>query len=109
MALDPAVVVPGHGPLCGLEGPREMNAYLEYVGAESARAFAEGLSALDAAKRIDPGPYARWTEPERMLFNVERAYRELRGEPWDAPIERRGAVPGHVPARARPGESRRSA
>jgi len=86
VALDPAVVVPGHGPLCGVEGPREMKAYLEYVQAESARAFAEGLSPLEAATRIDPGPYARWTEPERMLFNVERAYRELRGEPWDAPI-----------------------
>src|SRR5947207_2015422 len=35
VALDPAVVVPGHGPLCGLEGPREMQAYLAYVRAES--------------------------------------------------------------------------
>jgi cyclase len=87
VALDPAVVVPGHGPLCGLEGPREMKAYLEYVYGEAARAFADGLTALEAAKRIDPGPYARWTEPERMLFTVERAYRELRGEPWDAPID----------------------
>ena len=26
-------------------------------------------------------------EPERILFNVERAYRELRGEPYDAPID----------------------
>ena len=63
-----------------------MKAYLEYVQTESARAFADGLSPLDAAMRIDPGPYAKWTEPERMLFSVERAYRELRGEPWDAPI-----------------------
>ncbi len=45
---------------------------------------------LDAATRIDPGPYARWTEPERMPFTVDRAYRELRGEPWDAPMD----VPG---------------
>ncbi len=28
IALDPAVIVPGHGPLCGVEGPREMKAYL---------------------------------------------------------------------------------
>ena len=61
VALDPAVVVPGHGPLCGVEGPREMKAYLEYVSGEAARAFADGLPALEAAKRIDPGPYARWT------------------------------------------------
>jgi glyoxylase-like metal-dependent hydrolase (beta-lactamase superfamily II) len=84
VALDPAVVVPGHGPLCGVEGPREMKAYLEYVRDESRRFFEQGVAALDAAKRIDPGPYAGWTEPERIVFNVARAYRELRGEPWDA-------------------------
>ena len=41
----------------------------------------------EAAKRIDLGPYADWAEPERLIFNVERAYRELRGEPWDAPVD----------------------
>lgn len=87
IALGPDVIVPGHGPLCGLEGPREMQAYLTYVRAESNRYFDAGLNALDAAKRIDPGPYASWTEPERLIFNVERAYREFRGEPFDAPID----------------------
>jgi cyclase len=87
VALAPDVIVPGHGPLCGREGPREMRAYLEYVRAEAARYFADGLSVLDAAKRIDLGPYAGWTEPERLVFNVARAYRECRGEPYDAPID----------------------
>jgi len=87
VALAPEVIVPGHGPLCGLEGPREMKAYLEYVRSEAKRFFAAGLSTLEAAKRIDLGPYAGWTEPERILFQVERAYRELRGEPFDAPID----------------------
>jgi glyoxylase-like metal-dependent hydrolase (beta-lactamase superfamily II) len=87
IALAPEVVVPGHGPLCGVDGAREMRAYLEYVRGESRRFFAAGLSALEAAKRLDLGPYATWTEPERLLFNVERAYRELRGEPMDAPID----------------------
>jgi len=87
VALAPAVIVPGHGPLCGVEGPKEMKAYLEYVRRESKRFFDQGLSALDAAKRIDLGPYAGWTEPARIIFNVERAYRELRGEPFDRPID----------------------
>jgi cyclase len=86
-ALEPDVVVPGHGPLCGVEGPREMKAYLEYVRAESRRWFDAGLPVVEAAKRIDPGPYAGWTEPERIVFQVDRAYRELRGEPYDAPID----------------------
>ncbi len=87
VALAPEVVVPGHGPLSGVEGPREMRAYLEYVRAESRTHFDAGRSELDAAKRIDLGPYAGWTEPERILFNVERAYREFRGFPFDAPID----------------------
>ena len=85
--LEPGVIVPGHGPLCGLEGPREMKAYLEYVYSESKRFFEAGLPALEAARKIELGPYADWTEPERLVFNVERAYRELRGEPYDAPID----------------------
>ena len=87
VALAPSVVVPGHGPLCGVEGPREMKAYLGYVRAESRRWFDAGLSVLEAAQRIDPGPYAGWTEPERIIFQVERAYREFRGEPHDAPLD----------------------
>ena len=84
--LDPAVIVPGHGPLCGLEGPRELRAYLEYVRSEASSFFAQGIDEFEASRRIDPGPYASWTEPERLVFNVARVYRELRGEPWDAPI-----------------------
>ena len=41
----------------------------------------------EAAREIDLGPYAGWTEPERIVFQVERAYREFRGEPWDAPLD----------------------
>ena len=87
VALAPDIIVPGHGPLCGVEGPREMQAYLEYVRREASRGFADGLPVLEAAKRIDLGPYAGWTEPERLVFTVARAYRECRGEPYDAPID----------------------
>ena len=87
IGLAPDVVVPGHGPLCGVEGPREMRAYLVHVRDESRHFFERGVPALEAAARIDLGPYAAWTEPERIYFQVERAYRELRGEPYDAPID----------------------
>jgi cyclase len=107
VALGPEVVVPGHGPICGLEGPREMKAYLQYVRAESKRFHDAGLTLVEAAKRIDLGPYAGWTEPERIVFQVERAYREFRGEPFDAPIDVASAFRGmyelrrsHAAARA---------
>ena len=43
------------------------------------------LSALEASKRIDLGPYRRWRGPARLYMNVERAYREFRNEAADAP------------------------
>jgi len=85
--LAPAVVVPGHGPLSGVEGAREMREYLVYVRGEARRCFDAGLSVVEASSRIDLGPYAGWTEPERIVFQVERAYRELRGVAYDAPLD----------------------
>jgi cyclase len=83
--LAPEVIVPGHGPLCGIEGAMEMKAYLEYVREESKKFFDEGVSSLEAAKRIEFGPYGEWAAPARLFMNVERAYREFRNEPPDAP------------------------
>ena len=64
-----------------------MRDYLAYVRGEALRGFDAGLTVVDAAKRIDLGPYAGWTEPERIVFQVDRAYREFRGERYDAPID----------------------
>ncbi len=86
VALEPAVVVPGHGPISDVDGLREFKAYLEYVLQESRYGFERGLSALECAQRIDLGPYADWTQPERLVFNVSRAYRELGGGAWNDPV-----------------------
>jgi len=43
------------------------------------------LDSLDAAKKIDFGPYGDWRAPARLYMNVERAYREFRRAPPDAP------------------------
>jgi len=40
---------------------------------------------IEASRRIDLGPYAQWHGPARLYANVERAYREFRNEPADAP------------------------
>jgi glyoxylase-like metal-dependent hydrolase (beta-lactamase superfamily II) len=85
IALEPEVIVPGHGPLCGIEGAVEMKAYLQYVRDESRTCFDAGLTSLEAAKRIEFGPYGEWRAPARLYMNVERAYREFRHEPPDAP------------------------
>jgi glyoxylase-like metal-dependent hydrolase (beta-lactamase superfamily II) len=85
IALDPKVIVPGHGPLCGVEGAIEMKQYLEYVRDESRKYFDDDMPALEAAKRIEFGPYGEWRAPARLYMNVERAYREFRNEPADKP------------------------
>ena len=86
-ALDPAVVVPGHGPLADVDGLRGQRQYLEYVRAAAEESFHAGRTSLEAARRIDLGPYDLWTEPERLAFQVDRAYRELSGVPWDHPVD----------------------
>jgi cyclase len=83
--LNPDIIVPGHGPVCGLEGVTEMKSYLQYVEKESRIFFDNGLIASEAARKIDLGPYAGWLCPERIYMNVERAYREFRKEPFDKP------------------------
>ena len=85
--LGPTMIVPGHGPLCGPEGATEMREYLQYVYKEARVCFEREMTEKEAARRIDLGPYAEWTEPERLIFNVARAYREFRGEPHDQPVD----------------------
>lgn len=86
-ALDVETIVPGHGPVCGKEGALEMRDYLVYVREESHKLFEAGVPAEEAASRIELGPYAGWLESERIVFQVDRAYRELRGEPYDTPTD----------------------
>ncbi len=88
--LDPEVIVPGHGPVCGIEGAMEMKAYLEYVHDESRRCLGQGLNALDAAKQIELGPYREWRCPARLFANVESAYREIRNEAATAQADASG-------------------
>lgn len=85
VSLDPKTIVPGHGPLCGTDGAREMRGYLEYTWAESKRCFDKGIPAIEAAKQIEFGRFKNWHSPARLYMIVERAYRELRGEPLDQP------------------------
>lgn len=86
-ALEPDIVVPGHGPLTDVTGLRGLRDYLEYVQREARSHFDAGLSTLDAAKRIDLSSFAGWTEPERLAFQVDRAYREFSGAAWDERVD----------------------
>jgi glyoxylase-like metal-dependent hydrolase (beta-lactamase superfamily II) len=84
-ARAPERIVPGHGPVCGLDGVRDVRAYLDHVEEHARPLFDQGVKALEAAKRIPLGPFADWHCPARIYANVERAYRGFRGDPPDAP------------------------
>lgn len=85
--LEPAVVVPGHGPVGDPGDLREMRAYLAYVYEEARTHFDAGRSPLDASRRIELGRWLGWEEPERLVFQVHRAYRQFSGGAWDAPVD----------------------
>lgn len=87
VALAPETIVPGHGPLATVEGLVELKSYLEYVYAEARTSYDAGLATIDAAKKIELGRFGDWTEPERLAFQIDRAYREFAGVPWNTPVD----------------------
>jgi cyclase len=78
--LDAKVYVPGHGPVCGVEGLNLCRDYLVLVLGEARRRFDKGMTADEAAKDIELGRFKEWPNHERILLNVERLWREFRGE-----------------------------
>jgi len=78
--LDAKIYVPGHGPVCSIEGLNLCRDYLVFVQSEARKRFDKGMSVDEAAKNIDLGNFKKWPNRERILANVERLWREFRGE-----------------------------
>ena len=85
--LDPTTIVPGHGPVCGIQAVKDEKAYFRHVYDASKQCFESGLTPKQAAEQIELGPYGGWNAPARLVINVERAYREFRDVPLDTPWE----------------------
>jgi len=88
--LGARTIVPGHGPVTGPEVIDEVLGYLYFVQDAATRGRAAGLSPLEAARELSLGRYADWSDPERIVGNLHRAYADLsgaagqRGGPVDA-------------------------
>lgn len=97
-ALAPEVVLPGHGPVCGLAEVRVMRDYWSWLDEAVRRRRAGGMSVSDATRDILGGdehsrkPWSGWDNPERTLINVATIYRHLDGD---------GGKPFGVPDRIR--------
>jgi cyclase len=83
----PEVVVPGHGPVCGVAGLLGLRDYLLYVRDQAYVHWEAGRPVLDACKQIDLGPFGSWNEPWRLPFQVSRAYHEFDGGRWDESVD----------------------
>jgi len=80
-ALEPEVVVPGHGEVGGQELIQQVLGYLEDVRGRVARA-AEARSAEELKEELEPAiraDYPSWDAPEWIGFAVECFYAELNG------------------------------
>lgn len=80
IALEPDVVVPGHGPVGSLADLVILREYFTAIERLGRNAVAEGLPLQDALAELDPGPLATWIEAERHVINLERVMQEARGE-----------------------------
>src|SRR6516164_1460862 len=80
LAIDPELIVPGHGPLATPDSVRELKAYFEYLYEQARSCRAEGMTALEAARAMALDRWADWRDPERLVVNVDNIYRELEGD-----------------------------
>ncbi len=86
-ALAPDTIVPGHGPVCGVEVLDGIAEYLRWVQHLAAYGRARGRTPLEVATSADLGPFAALLDPERLAGNLHRAYAELDGAEPGAPID----------------------
>ena len=77
--FEPDVIVPGHGPVCGVEALDVIERYHRFVLDLAAEIDAAGVSPLDAARDTDLGEFADLTDAERLVGNLHRALFERRG------------------------------
>jgi cyclase len=76
-ALGVRTVVPGHGPVGGPELFDATERYLTRVLELAREGLADGVGALEIARRADLGEFAGWVDAERIVGNLHRACADL--------------------------------
>lgn len=89
--LRPAVVVPGHGPVCGPEVLDTCARYLRWVQRLAEDALTHGVEPLEAARSTDLGEWAGLLDSERLVPNLVRACAEARGGALGEPLDEMAA------------------
>ncbi|MER7857691.1 MULTISPECIES: MBL fold metallo-hydrolase [Amycolatopsis] len=92
-ALEPEIVVCGHGPVAGPEVLDTNAAYLRWLTGLTVDGIAAGLDPLELARDVDLGRFADLLDSERLVANLHRAYLEQ-------PVHGRSPLPlgAHLPS-----------
>jgi cyclase len=117
-ALEPQVVVPGHGPVTDLAGLEALRAYWTHLEAAARPRLAAGASPDAVAREIVTSedyaaqPFSGWDCPERAVINVHTLQRHRTGgsEPRGPGVVRilaavgrlAAELPGRAPAALHP-------
>lgn len=82
LALKPAVILPGHGPLVPPTGVRDVRDYLSMVFGYASARFAAGDTPMEAFYQINLGEYRLWAHSSRVYVTILAVYRELDPQRW---------------------------
>jgi cyclase len=85
--LGAAIIVPGHGGVCGPEVIDATIGYLRFVQDVARHGSKAGRTPLEAARDVELGEYAKLLDPERIVGNLHRAYAEAAGAARGAAID----------------------
>lgn len=83
-ALAPEVIVPGHGPVCGLDELRQVRDHLDWIEAEALPRLESGKSVRDTARELRDSQAFRgaawggWDQPERIVITIATIDRHRR-------------------------------
>ncbi|TMC08697.1 MAG: MBL fold metallo-hydrolase [Chloroflexi bacterium] len=94
-ALEPAVIVPGHGPLATIADLLALRAYLAALVEVAAAVHGGDLGEREAHDALRIDAVEGWIEADRAAVNLARALAELRAEeqPGDRPETGRHVAP----------------
>jgi hypothetical protein len=84
--MEPQQGRPNHRRRCG-DNRGDAVRFTEHVREQAAVMFKQRVGEHDAALRMDLRRFRKWTLPERPVAIVDKCYRDLRGEPDDAPVD----------------------
>lgn len=86
-ALEPEVIVPGHGPVGGPELLDATEAYFRWLGELARDGVRAGLTPLELGRETDLGEFGDLLDAERLVGNLHRAYAEERGASEGVPLD----------------------